>query len=277
MEEDRILQLLTSEDSISWRGIILNLVKSENMNPWDIDVSKITERYLETIKRLQELNFRVSGKVVLAAALLVRMKSSYLLGRDIVELDEIFASASSSEDESAVQDEFYEGLEGMYSGAGREESIPELPPRMPQPRQRKISMYELISALQKALEVRERRILRKIPPDIKVPEKKVDISVMIERVYSKIRDFLLGRNAKRVKFSEIVPSNKKQDKIDTFVPLLHLAYQQKVLLEQEKTFGEIEIMLYDAAARKIAEEQLQAVLSEQDSKNKPSARKGKRS
>ena len=137
MEEDRILQLLTNEDNISWRSIILNLVKSANMNPWDIDVSKITEMYLNTIQKLQEMNFRVSGKVVLAAALLVRMKSSYLVGKDIAELDELFESASPSEEEALSQEEFYDNLEGIYSGVENEPEVPELPPRLPQPRQRK--------------------------------------------------------------------------------------------------------------------------------------------
>lgn len=40
-----------------------------------------------------------------------------------------------------------------------------------------------------------------------------------------------------------MPSQKKEDKIFTFIPLLHLTNQRKVNLEQKEHFGEIEIML----------------------------------
>lgn len=46
-----------------------------------------------------------------------------------------------------------------------------------------------------------------------------------------------------LKFTELLPSEKKEDKILTFVPLLHLRNQQKVELHQKIHFGEIDIEL----------------------------------
>ena len=48
---------------------------------------------------------------------------------------------------------------------------------------------------------------------------------------------------KRLTFSQLVPSNTKEDKIYTFIPLLHLTTQRKIDLTQQEHFGEIEIML----------------------------------
>lgn len=36
-----------------------------------------------------------------------------------------------------------------------------------------------------------------------------------------------------------------QDKVYTFIPLLHLAHQQKVDLEQKEQFGEIDIKIVE--------------------------------
>ena len=40
-----------------------------------------------------------------------------------------------------------------------------------------------------------------------------------------------------------MPSDSKEDKIYTFIPLLHLDHQRAVDLTQKKHFGEIEIEL----------------------------------
>jgi segregation and condensation protein A len=266
MEENRILELLTKDDNITWKAIIYDLVKSENMNPWDIDVSLLTKKYIDIIRKLEQMNFRVSGKVVLAAAILVRLKSSVLIGKDIAELDSLFASAAPDDAGDMAADDFYSGLEGEFANTGNSEETPTLSPRTPQPRKRKVSMYDLIGALQKALEVKQRRIFRNPTPEMHLPDRKIDIALLMNNVYSKIQQIIMGTKKPKVKFSEIT-SQKKQDKIDTFVPLLHLASQQKLDLSQQAHFGEIEISLYNAAARKAAEIELDRIeLAEKEKK-----------
>src|SRR3989344_5635587 len=44
------------------------------------------------------------------------------------------------------------------------DEIPTLIPRTPQPRQRKVSIYDLVEALERELEVKKRRLLHSIPP-----------------------------------------------------------------------------------------------------------------
>ena len=73
--QDRLLNMLMQENEITWQTIIYDLVKSEQMNPWDIDVSVLSQKYLETIKQLQEHNFFISGKIILDAAILLKIKS----------------------------------------------------------------------------------------------------------------------------------------------------------------------------------------------------------
>ncbi len=253
MEESNILELLTKDEDITWRSIIYDLVKSEKMNPWDIDVSLLTKKYIEIIKKLKEMNFRISGKVLLAAAILLRIKANILVGEDISELDRLFASAE--EGGEMMAEDFYSELEQEF-GKMPEEERPELFPRTPQPRNRKVSMYDLVFALQKALEVKQRRVLRRPVVDIAIPKKKVDISVLINNIYIKIKNFISRFNKRIITFSELVPSKEKKDKINTFIPLLHLATQQMVELTQKTHFGEIEIALYTAKTEKEVEKEI---------------------
>ena len=232
---ERIFQLLYNQDEVTWQTLLYELVKKEEMNPWDINISMLTKKYIETIKKLKELDFRISGKVLLAAAILLKIKSNRLLNEDLSELDRLL-----TESEEDLTGELDLGDNKAYD---RSENHP-LIPRTPQPRKRKISVFDLVNALEKALEVKKRRVLNSIPPmNVKIPEKKRDITQVIREVYSKILSFFTRNNQNKLTFSRLVPSKTKEDKIYTFIPLLHLTTQRKVHLEQKEHFGEIEIML----------------------------------
>ncbi|MCK5282628.1 MAG: segregation/condensation protein A, partial [Nanoarchaeota archaeon] len=69
-----------------------------------------------------------------------------------------------------------------------------------------------------------------------------DISEVIREMYIKIKTFFTTNNT-RLTFSTLVPSETKEDKIYTFIPLLHLTNQRKIDIEQYQPFGEIEIIL----------------------------------
>ncbi|MAE43362.1 hypothetical protein CMO93_06305 [Candidatus Woesearchaeota archaeon] len=233
---EKIFEIIYAKDEVTWQRLLYELVKTEQMNPWDIDVSMLTKKYIETIKKFKELDFRVSGKVLLAAAILLKVKSNRLLNEDLSELDRLL-----TETEEDLSDDL--GLEEVVPERGDGEKVP-LIPRTPQPRKRKVSIYDLVDALEKALEVKQRRVLNSIPPlSLKVPKKTRDVTEVIKEVYGKIKSFFYNSNKDKVMFSQLVPSKTKEDQVFTFIPLLHLTTQRKINIEQQEHFGEIEIML----------------------------------
>ena len=80
--QEQIHGLLFGEQ-LSWQAIIYDLINSEQLDPWDIDLVLLTNKYLERVKKLEEENFFVSSKVLFAAALLLRIKSEILLNHYI--------------------------------------------------------------------------------------------------------------------------------------------------------------------------------------------------
>jgi len=121
--------------------------------------------------------------------------------------------------------------------------IPKLAIKTPQARRRKVTINDLIGALHKALEVNQRKILKKIRERsyraVEIPEMKIDISKLIAEIYDKI--MMLFKKQEVVTFSHLVPSNKREDRIHTFIPLLHLDHKEKISLHQQEHFGEINI------------------------------------
>ena len=241
--QQKIFQILFEEDEITWQSIIYRLIKEENMDPWDIDISLLTRKYISMLKKLKEMDFRISGKILLAAAILLRIKSNRLVGEDLSELDRLIASAETYGEEFG--DDFYEQLEREFDElySGTDVVKPKLTPKTPQPRTRKVSIYDLMEALHVALDVKRRRVLRTMPArKIQIPEKTKDITEVIREVYEKIVK-LFANGTKKLFFNQLVPSESKEDKVMTFIPLLHLTNERKIDLEQKQHFGPIEVML----------------------------------
>jgi segregation and condensation protein A len=240
--QDKIFSILFQEDDITWQNIIYDLVQTEGMDPWDIDVSEIAHKFLEMLKKLKNMDFRISGKIVLASAILLKIKSNKFVEDDINALDSLMAAGDESE---SLLDE----LTGSDQ-APIDKSHPKLMPRTPQPRKRKVSIYDLIHALEKALEVENRRPPVFSAPRVKfkAPDKRIDISEVIRDVYERVNGYYSQQKNTKLTFSQLIPSDSKEDKVYTFIPLLHLENQRKVDMYQKFHFGEIEI---DIAKTKI--------------------------
>ncbi|MBU0471260.1 MAG: segregation/condensation protein A [Nanoarchaeota archaeon] len=232
---DRIFNILFQEDELTWQNIIYDLVRQEEMDPWNINISLITQKFLEKLKLLKNMDFRISGKVVLASALLLKMKSSRLLDKDLAAFDSLLSS--SEEDFTDVLEELTDVDEVGES------DLPKIHPRIPQPRKRKVSVFDLVEALEKALEVENRR-KRYFVEDVKVetPKKTREISLIIKDVYEKIASYF-QKSTTKLTFDQLIPSDSKEDKVFTFIPLLHLDFQRKIELMQKEHFGEISIIL----------------------------------
>lgn len=259
--QEQIHGLLFSE-KLSWQAIIYDLINTEQLNPWDIDISVLAQKYLEKVRELEEANFFISSKVLLAAALLLRIKSEILLNNDLPELDEVLFGKEE------------EGKKYVQERIELDDEIPELVPRTPLPRFRKVGLHELMAALGKAIQTESRRIKRvviarqhEIEAGIGLPHNRINIRDEIRAVYKRLMEIFSGRE-KKLAFSELaVESGKK--KFSTFVPLLHLNQQNRIVLEQDGHLSEIYIWtkkLYEkknAALLEVLRKEAEAAMEEE--------------
>ncbi len=230
----RIFDMLFEQDDISWQSMIYDLIEQENMNPWDIDVSLISKKFLKNLRKLKEMNFRISGKVILASAILLKIKSKRLLDLDIVALDNLM----NSEDPVDLFDELTEERQDYTDEKHA------IKPRTPQPRVRKISVYDLVDALEKALKLEHKRNNYKKLEEVTIhaPKKtEKDIQERMTEILAQATTYFKANPL--VKFSQLIPGDSKEDKVYTFIPLLHLENQRALNLMQKKHFGDIHIKL----------------------------------
>lgn len=67
--------------------ILVSLAKTGKVDPWNIDIVDITDKYLAQLFQMKSQNLRLTGRTLLFAAILLRLKSNILENIDINEFE----------------------------------------------------------------------------------------------------------------------------------------------------------------------------------------------
>ncbi len=256
IEAKQIIQWFNEDTSLSWRDIIYKIVKEKSIDPWDVDVSLLAKEYLNTLKALKEFNFQISGDVVLTAAILLKYKSKKLIDEKLRNFEDLLSSAD-EEDANFFMPDFFDGADNFAIDTSDFDSLDDLPtnqkdfvlrPRVPQARQRRVYLNDLIDALENALSVKKRhysKMLNKEPKTTYEKKSLFDIRAIVNQVFEKILDAFKRFKTRKISY-DILATDSKSEKIQTFVALVHLDFHQKVELQQNQSFGNIDIYLKDA-------------------------------
>ncbi|MEM1577747.1 MAG: segregation/condensation protein A [Candidatus Pacearchaeota archaeon] len=222
-----IIEEIIKKDDANWQYIIYELVKTKQIDPWNIDIINLTTKFLEKIEEMDRKGLYISSKLILIAAILIRLKTEILI-QSLIKKEE----TKKIEKERIILNE----------------EIPDLIPKIPFDRERRITLEELIKAINEAIKTEERRIRKQIylkrhvmEIDYLLTKKRIDWRIKIKEIYKKILKLLNERKIRKILFDELIEN--KEEKINTFIALLYLDFQKKINLEQKNFLGEIEINL----------------------------------
>ena len=203
----------------SWKQLLIDLVVTEKLDPWDIDIIAVADGFSKMVKGMKQLDFHIPANIILASAILLKYKSNALRIYDEPEpLEEA------------------EPLEMAYEGEITPLQIKaRIPPQAP------VTLNELIAEMEKVIKYddEERAGKARIKPreivNIELPE--YDIEKEMEKLYGRMKEGMDGENL--VLFSALVEGKSPKEVILTLSPLLHLAQEKAVGLRQDRFWGEI--------------------------------------
>ena len=98
-----------SDDGI---GILVDMAKQGKIDPWNIDIVDVTDKYLAHMCDLKEQNLRVTGRTFLFASILLRLKSNILDGLSLSDL------------ENTQEDEVQYDEDGFIAEYGEQDYLP---------------------------------------------------------------------------------------------------------------------------------------------------------
>jgi len=202
----------------SWKQLLVDLVVTEKLDPWDIDIIKVAEGFTKMVKEMKQLDFHVPANIILASAILLKYKSNAIR---IIEEPE-FVEA--------------EPLEVADEG-----EIPPLQIKARIPPQVPITLNELILEMEKVIQYDDESRVKKIKikprevVNIELPD--YDIEAEMEKLYARMKTEMDGESL--VLFSALVKNKEPKEVVLTLSPLLHLAQEKAIGLRQDEFWGEI--------------------------------------
>ncbi len=220
--------------------LLCHLVDKNKMDIHEVNISKITDQYIEYIKAMQELNLDVTSEFVLMASTLLYIKSKSLLPKQVEDeselteeelINRIIEYKKYKEISKKLKEKFEVYSKRFYK----------LPEKVELPK-RKLEANYSSSLLEEAY----KKLLEKNKAKINVNADNIEKIAIAETVTvtSKVKD-IFKELIKKPKFIfNKLCKTKKYTKLETvtaFTGLLELTRRNKIKASQEKIFGDITV------------------------------------
>jgi segregation and condensation protein A len=235
--------------------LLLDLIRKQDINIYDIPIAKITAQYLVYVERIKELDVNVASEFIYMAAVLIHIKSKMLLPRDplapagveddprselvnrLLEHEKFKSAAQMLHQKQQIEDAVLSNpsLKEFMDAEGTE---PELA----------ADVIDLVKTFQQILDRARNR------PILEVNEETVTVGQMIQYLHRRLS--IEGRPVRLKQMLRNVPS--RQALVCMFLALLELVRLQAIQVRQDHVFGEVlvrkhshfdEVMTEQAAIR----------------------------
>jgi len=231
--------------------ILVQMAERGEIDPWNINIIEVTDRFLLELERCRQLNLQLSGRTLFYAATLLRMKSEHL------------AETSSEEGENAdgsdlaFGDDFDLALDSEFEYAGRlgpiEQLEREIQRRLDRKNLRKspVTLFELIIEL-KNIEKEERRRRRFAEGEIVLIDADDVVGIAHDEEYQESANKVFEECLQCMTDEGEMTLTEICDKLgwsipDVFIPLLFLMLDGQCALRQEEFFGDIYVQIGHAS------------------------------
>jgi segregation and condensation protein A len=229
--------------------ILVGLAERGEIDPWNINIIEVTDRFLSELERRRQLNLQVSGRTLFYAATLLRMKSEQL---EVVE-----DTGEEGEGDDLFGDGFGGGAEEEIDFGSRlgpiERLENEIQRRLDRKSMRKspITLFELITEL-KNIEKEERRRRRMSDGHADLTDSLIDADDVVsiaheegfqETAMTRLAEYLAGLEIDEEMTLAELCRRMEWGIPEVYIPLLFLALDGRCNLRQEEFFGDIFVQI----------------------------------
>ena len=220
--------------------LLCHLIDKNKMDIYDINLSEITDKYIEYLKEQEELNLEIASEFLVMASTLLYLKSKKLLPKQEEEEEELteeelirrIIEYKKFKEISKKLKENYQEYSNRYYKFQEEIKLP---------KQKLEKEYEK-DTIPKIYEALVKRNEEKVNQNAKNIEK---IAITDNyTVASKVKEmYKILIKQKRFIFNKLFSINKrnKQEVVTAFSGLLELSRRNKVETSQKELFGDIEV------------------------------------
>ncbi len=209
----------------TWRTVLVELITTKKLDPWDIDITALTDGFLEKIKEMQRIELELPANIVLACAILLKFKSLYL--------------------PITAEEQDGNGGEMVVPDAGavpQLEMLSRIPPKKP------ITLNELLEEMEKVMKYERKNVAKTIQLEEVFYE--IEHRNMQEEIEGVLSSLVAKMDSEGwVMFSSIMETSEPREVVKKLLPILHLSQEEKLDLRQDEYFGEIFIKVLPEALK----------------------------
>ncbi len=220
--------------------LLLDLIRKQQINIYDIPIAKITQQYLEYVQRAMELDIEISAEFVYMAATLIHIKSRMLLPRDpelekmdpqedprkelvdrLLEYERFKSAAAMLQEKRMIEEAIWSNPQ--IQQFVNEEEGPGLA----------VTLFDLVKTFEQVLERAKNR------PLYEVNKEEVSVPDMILFLKNTLKELPAGKSVALVPLFE--RQRTRRAMICLFLAVLEMVKQQAIRLTQSESFGEIQV------------------------------------
>ena len=215
--------------------LLLDLIRKQNINIYDIPIAQITAQYLAYVERLKQIDVNVAAEFIFMASVLIQIKSRMLLPRDPLAADQQEDPRAELVDRLLEHERYRTAAQMLMQKQQIEEAV-WTNPAMRDFKDAEGTEPELAADVVDLVRVFQQILDRaRTRPIIDVNEETVTVSQMMN--YFR-RVLLLDDRPVRLK-NLLGTVQSRQALICSFLALLEMVRLQAILLRQERMFGDI--------------------------------------
>lgn len=227
--------------------LLLHLIKTMEIDIYDIPIAEITEQYLVYLHQMQELQLDQVGDYLIMAATLIEIKSRMLLPIETMEEEESDYSTVDPRqglvEQLLIYQQFQEITEHLQSKEEQRRKLFTRPVINLTPYQDKLPLAEgqlSLTDLQKMMEQVLLEQMQREPDTKEVQQDKVSVDQMMAYILQKIHD---NPRQEAISFNQLIYQQSRSVIITSFIALLELVRKQSISFVQEDLYQPIYLQL----------------------------------
>lgn len=218
--------------------LLCHLIDKNKMDIYDINLSEITDQYIDYINKMEKMNLEVTSEFLVMASTLLYLKSKNLLPSQVEDEKELTEEELLQRIiEYKKYKEITKKLNEMYENNNK--IVCKLPEKIELPKQNLEVNYEKEKIAEIYSQIIEKNASR-LNQNAKNIEKIAitETYTVTDKVKEMFRELL---HHKKFIFNNLFPNKKcsKPEIVTAFTGLLELSRKNKVLTNQEELFGNI--------------------------------------
>ncbi len=230
--------------------LLFHLIKKAELDIWSISIAEITDQYLAYLHSMKELNLEIASEFLVMAATLLRLKSKLLLPRSPKNLDQ-------DEDEELFE---INTAEELFLRLEEYRLFKEMSVYLRQQEEEQQKIYLRSTGGQKIMVLNRQESVYTIweganhLSDIMLRFAEATKTDAYNPAFSAVDDFIIADKSNYIEMkllqmkrplpmSDFITVDGLWEVIITFISLLEMTRQSKVMLLQERIFGPILVVL----------------------------------